>query len=59
MTTIDLAMLSPADRALVDEALRRFGGEVVAIKMPPAQPMLPLEKMMVEKPKKRGRRSPR
>jgi hypothetical protein len=57
MTTIYLTTLSPADLALVDEALRLFGGEVVAITTTPAkQVMLPMVEMGTPKQKQTLRR---
>jgi hypothetical protein len=58
--TIDLGVLSPADRALVDEALRILGGEVTAITTTPAtQAVLPMAGMAGPKKKTRLRKGNR
>jgi hypothetical protein len=57
MTAIDLSILSPTDWALVDEALRILGGEVIAITTTPAkQVMLPMAGMAAPTEKQTRRR---
>ena len=57
MIPIDLSILSAADRMLIDEALRIFGGEVLSITTTPAtQGVLPMAGMAVPKKKQTRRR---
>jgi hypothetical protein len=60
MTPVDLSVLTPADRELVDEALRILGGEVTTITTSLAtQAMLPMAGMAAPKKKTRLRKGKR